>query len=368
MSSSGSSSGSSNPPSLSSEGDAVEMSSHNYATSDFNFGIVANKNKIFNKKALDSDDDVESVKSGSSKSSKSSKSSRSSRKSKKSFKSLKSESLHSEVSIESNESNESNESGKSDNESEDSFEELPIKSPIKADFRPNNSTFMDKNEARFSSLSFEPNFDNVVHKPTSNFPLLDINPHKEHERKIELLYELDDFKRQGYCFKKKYDLSTNVKELEFEVRRIKDKKLTEKKKKRKKKSVEFQSQMLLMIITGLELFSEKKKILPLRLDGFSNKVQMDIEDGKYVDIFEDLHEKYQPVEASESSPEMKLLTTLLTSAVMYHLSQSLADTFGGGSKKKSSPPPAPKPIKAKRKMRPPSGYDMYAKEIDKKFN
>ena len=74
----------------------------------------------------------------------------------------------------------------------------------------------------------------------------------------------------------------------------------------KKNSVQFQGKMLLAVITGLEFLNNKVDPFDLKLDGWSEQVNENIED--YDEIFAELHEKYKS--KSQMAPELKLLFQL----------------------------------------------------------
>ena len=87
----------------------------------------------------------------------------------------------------------------------------------------------------------------------------------------------------------------------------------------RKNSVKFQGKMLMAAITGLEFLNNKFDPFDLRLDGWSENVNENIDD--YDEIFAELHEKYKS--KATMAPELKLLFQLGGSACMLHMTNSM---------------------------------------------
>ena len=77
--------------------------------------------------------------------------------------------------------------------------------------------------------------------------------------------------------------------------------------------------MLMAAITGLEFLNNKFDPFDLRLDGWSEQVNENIDD--YDEIFAELHEKYKS--KATMAPELKLLFQLGGSACMLHMTNSM---------------------------------------------
>ena len=87
----------------------------------------------------------------------------------------------------------------------------------------------------------------------------------------------------------------------------------------RKNSVKFQGKMLMAAITGLEFLNNKFDPFDLRLDGWSENVNENIDD--YDEIFAELHEKYKS--KATMAPELKLLFQLGGSACILHMTNSM---------------------------------------------
>jgi hypothetical protein len=89
--------------------------------------------------------------------------------------------------------------------------------------------------------------------------------------------------------------------------------------KTKQNSVKFQGNMLMAIINGIEFLNNKFDPFDIKLDGWSEQVQENIND--YDDIFGELHEKYKS--KASMAPELKLLFQLGGSAMMVHMTNTM---------------------------------------------
>ena len=77
--------------------------------------------------------------------------------------------------------------------------------------------------------------------------------------------------------------------------------------------------MLMACITGLEFLNNKFDPFDLKLDGWAEQVDENIDE--YDEIFAELHEKYKS--KSKIAPELKLLFQLGGSAIMLHMTNSM---------------------------------------------
>jgi hypothetical protein len=89
--------------------------------------------------------------------------------------------------------------------------------------------------------------------------------------------------------------------------------------KEKSNAIKFQGKMMMACITGLEFLNSKFDPFDIKLDGWGEQINENIDD--YDDIFAELHEKYKS--KAKMSPELKLLFQLGGSAMMVHMSNTL---------------------------------------------
>jgi len=150
-----------------------------------------------------------------------------------------------------------------------------------------------------------------------------INPDKQnHEpqlsqgdllrEKFDILRKLEAIELKGIKLSKRYTMESSFLEMKGEYETIKN-------EKEKNNSVKFQGRMLMAAITGLEFLNNKFDPFDLRLDGWAEQVNENVDD--YDDIFGELHEKYQ--NKAKMAPELKLLFQLSGSAIMLHMTNTM---------------------------------------------
>ena len=89
--------------------------------------------------------------------------------------------------------------------------------------------------------------------------------------------------------------------------------------KERSNSIKFQGKMMMACITGLEFLNNKFDPFDIKLDGWGEQINENIDE--YDEIFAELHEKYKS--KAKMSPELKLLFQLGGSALMVHMSNTL---------------------------------------------
>ena len=89
--------------------------------------------------------------------------------------------------------------------------------------------------------------------------------------------------------------------------------------KSKQNSVKFQGNMLMAAINGIEFLNNRFDPFDIKLDGWSEQVNENIND--YDEIFAELYEKYKS--RASMAPELKLLFQLGGSAMMVHLTNTM---------------------------------------------
>jgi len=206
--------------------------------------------------------------------------------------------------------------------------------------------------------------------------------------KREYLYKFDRLEKKGVPLPKKFTLASNLDEMKAEYERLEN-------DRRADVSIQFQRQMLMAFVSGIEMLNDKFDPFDIRLHGWSENVYDQI--SSYDEIFEELHEKWKGT--SQMAPELRLMFSLGGSAFLFHLRQSMfksslppnsAETrvkrqpaasasplgglmgslgglgglvgnlFGGGSQA----PSAPIPPQQRTTMRGPSDVDDILKEMN----
>lgn len=130
--------------------------------------------------------------------------------------------------------------------------------------------------------------------------------------KFKFLRRLEDLESKGVKLSKKYNMESSLQEMQGEYEMI----VAE---KEKSNSIKFQGKMLMAFITGIEFLNNKFDPFDVKLDGWSEQCNENIND--YDEIFGELHEKYKS--KSKMAPEIKLLFQLAGSAVMVHMTNTM---------------------------------------------
>lgn len=138
-----------------------------------------------------------------------------------------------------------------------------------------------------------------------------LTPEQEFTKKTEGLTMLERMDRKGITGNK-MTMANTLEEIQAEVDRRKDSKALE-------ASVRFQRSMLTTVTNGMEFLNSRFDPLGIKLDGWSEQVNENIED--YDEIFEELYDKYK--DKSKVAPEVRLIMSLGLSAAMCHVTNTM---------------------------------------------
>jgi hypothetical protein len=130
--------------------------------------------------------------------------------------------------------------------------------------------------------------------------------------KFKFLRKLEALEKKGVELSKKYNMDSPLAEMQGEYETIME-------EKAKQNSVKFQGNMLMAVINGIEFLNGKFDPFDIKLDGWSDQVNENIND--YDDIFAELYEKYKT--KASMAPELKLLFQLGGSAMMVHMTNTM---------------------------------------------
>ena len=130
--------------------------------------------------------------------------------------------------------------------------------------------------------------------------------------KFMYLRKLEALEKKGVELSKKYSMESSLQEMMGEYETIMD-------EKTKNNSVKFQGNMLMAVINGMEFLNSKFDPFDIKLDGWSEQIQENIND--YDEIFGELHDKYKS--KATMAPELKLLFQLGGSAMMVHMTNTM---------------------------------------------
>jgi hypothetical protein len=135
---------------------------------------------------------------------------------------------------------------------------------------------------------------------------------EELKEKFKYLRKLEALEKKGATLTQKYTMESNLDEMIGEYEMI----VSEKKKSN---SMKFQGKMLMAAITGIEFLNSKFDPFDIKLEGWSEQLNENIDD--YDDIFSELHEKYKS--KATMAPELRLLFQLGGSAAMIHMTNTM---------------------------------------------
>ena len=166
--------------------------------------------------------------------------------------------------------------------------------------------------------NFNMNNDNNQNSPVNNIPTYQTSysarPTEEeiNNKKRNLLYQFDRLEKKGVQLPRKYNISSDLDEMQSDYDRIM-------KDRSADASIKFQRKVLIATVTGIEFMNTKFDPVNARLDGWSENVHENVDD--YDDVFEELHQKYKG--DSKMAPELRLLMSLAGSAFMFHLTNTM---------------------------------------------
>jgi hypothetical protein len=156
-------------------------------------------------------------------------------------------------------------------------------------------------------------FNNIPLNPDKAVPLEQKMSKEEMLReKFKFLRKLEGLEKKGIELSKKYTMESSLQEMQGEYETIME-------EKAKQNSVKFQGNMLMAIINGIEFLNGKFDPFDIKLDGWSEQIQENVND--YDDVFGELYEKYKS--KASMAPELKLLFQLGGSAMMVHMTNTM---------------------------------------------
>lgn len=162
---------------------------------------------------------------------------------------------------------------------------------------------------RESTSLFENNQSSAGHN--MGFSPISANPEEERKEKADLINKLNRLEAKGFPVSRKFTMDNTLEDVKSEFNRLVDARQLE-------TSIKFQRQMMMGMVTGLEMMNEKFNPLDWKLDGWSESVHENVED--FDEVFEELYDKYKG--KGNMPPEARLLFMLAGSGFMFHMSNS----------------------------------------------
>lgn len=132
------------------------------------------------------------------------------------------------------------------------------------------------------------------------------------KEKFEILRKLETLESKGATLSKKYSMDSDLNEMKGEFEFLMN-------EKEKDNSMKFQGKVLTTLITGIEFLNNKFDPFDIKLDGWSEQINENVDD--FDEIFAELHEKYKS--KAKMAPEIKLLFQLASSGIMIHMTNTM---------------------------------------------
>ena len=144
-------------------------------------------------------------------------------------------------------------------------------------------------------------------RPNPGFATID-------EEKQDLIYKFHRLEEKGYKLSKRYNINSDIMEMRAEFNKIRrDTEL--------KGTLKFSRRMLMACVSGMEFLNKTYDPFSLELNGWSENVMENLNDGDYDNVFERLHDKYTG--KVNAPPEMELMLGLAGSALIFHITSSM---------------------------------------------
>lgn len=138
------------------------------------------------------------------------------------------------------------------------------------------------------------------------------------KEKRTLLFKLKRYEKKGYKLSHTYSMHSTLEDLRSEYESIRREANLE-------QGLQVSKNMLISTCSLLEYMNNRFDPMDIVLDGWSEEVHEDVEEGKYDEVLEELYYKYY--DKVSIGPELKLLTMLGGSAVKFHMTQTLLKTM-----------------------------------------
>ena len=142
-------------------------------------------------------------------------------------------------------------------------------------------------------------------------PAKRLSPEEERKEKADMINKLNRLESKGFQISRRFTMDNTLEEIKTEYDRLMDARNLE-------GSIKFQRQMMMGVVTGLELMNNKFNPFDWQLDGWSESVHENVDD--YDEVFEELYDKYKT--KGNMPPEARLMFMMVGSGFMFHMSNS----------------------------------------------
>jgi hypothetical protein len=142
-------------------------------------------------------------------------------------------------------------------------------------------------------------------------PAKRLSAEEERKEKADMINKLNRLETKGFQISRRFTMDNTLDEIKTEYDRLMDARNLE-------GSIKFQRQMMMGVVTGLELMNNKFNPFDWQLDGWSESIHENVDD--YDEVFEELYDKYKT--KGNMPPEARLLFMMVGSGFMFHMSNS----------------------------------------------
>ena len=184
--------------------------------------------------------------------------------------------------------------------------------------QPNQSN--QTNHINQSNQPNQPNQPNQVAQPSALISFFDDNdnynelpPETQLLKKLDMLRKLGELGQCGVKLTQSYSLNSDYFQMKYEYELHKN-------IRAKSNSINWMSSLMLNCIYGVEIMNDKYNPFELKLTGWSEQINADI--NNYYDVFGEIYEKYNKP-GKNMSPELKLMLMIGGSAIKFHLNNTL---------------------------------------------
>ena len=132
-------------------------------------------------------------------------------------------------------------------------------------------------------------------------------------KKLDMLRKLGELAQYGVKLSQNYNMNSDYFTMKYEFELHKN-------IRAKQNSVNWMSSLMLNCIYGVEIMNDKYNPFDLKLTGWSEQINADI--NNYYDVFGEIYEKYNKP-GKNMSPELKLMLMVGGSALKFHLNNTL---------------------------------------------
>lgn len=132
------------------------------------------------------------------------------------------------------------------------------------------------------------------------------------QEKAYFLSQLKRLESKGHISSRRFGMEHSLNEVKSEVFKIRKEIETD-------RGINYCRQGLMFCVSTIEMLNTKYDPFSIQLDGWSNVIMADKEN--YDDVFEELYQKYS--KNLQMAPEIKLMSMLAGSALMFHLQKSM---------------------------------------------